>query len=246
LLTSRDFTTRGLYIRSGKNVNTARAFDDITSMRLGVMFAVFVGCAAGEVAGNETQPAAAAESEARRAEPKVSLTLVPTGPGTGAEQVSSFTTGATPLTFTATAPRGTRLVVWGSLYRDGVIAKDFCMRRVHRFDRSGTASITLDFDWTPKPGNVMHRYTIDVAGARSAAAHVNPQHPVAVVDRGAGANPAVPATDYVLFYSISDGEQAGGFSDIAEGIAMHDQAIVIRARFVAARDELSASPSACR
>jgi hypothetical protein len=205
------------------------------------LFLIAAGC--GGVAELAEPDVVLAQVESAPLAP-VAFTLAPGG--TLHDQIHAFTIGASPMTFTATAPRAAQLVVWASRHLDQAVDPSFCLWRTHRFDGAHAVAITLGFDWNPKPGNTRHRYTIDVGGDATSGEITNPLHPVAAIDRGSIPGPAAAGADYLLFAWATDPRQATSFDTLDQAVEWNDRVIAIRARFVEPREPAVAfDPAHC-
>jgi hypothetical protein len=228
--------------------NTVKNLDDRSRVRAIAIIVLTAGCGADPAP--TTAPILIADDDPLDP-PDPPLALAPTGDGTAIERTGAFATGAAPLTFSASARRGTQLVVWAQLYRHHAIDPRFCPHVVHRFAPHETVAITLGFDWQPRPGNFVHRYTLAVDGDQATASIQNPQYPVYIEAGGdPHADPTAVDTDYTLLFWFADPHMATGVGwDADAGIPLHQLGIVIRARFVAPQErpvELDATTCAPR
>jgi hypothetical protein len=171
-------------------------------------------------------------------EPAVPLTLRPAVDDPAHQLSHAFLNGTGPLELVATAPRNSQLIVWATLHRHGELDPSYCLVQLHRFEGPAPVAIDLRFSWAPDPGNTRHTYRIAIAGREVAQEMRNPflgLH-AGAENMGRNAGPAELDTDYVLVSRLYDAQQAGGYHHIADGIASHDAALVIQARFVAPRE----------
>jgi hypothetical protein len=160
--------------------------------------------------------------------------------GDHAKQSGDFLDGHAPLELVARAPRNAQLVVWMSVYRDrGKVDARHCLYVVHRFASSEPVRVSLEFAWAANYRQ--HAYRIGIAGKKTELDWMlNPfrdMHAGIENAHFAGVSNAAFDAEYALVERLWDHKQAGGPGDLAERIPRHDAAVVIRAQFIAPREE---------
>jgi hypothetical protein len=160
--------------------------------------------------------------------------------GDHAKQSGAFLDGHAPLVLVAQGPRNAQLVVWMSVYRDrGKLDARHCLHVVHRFASSEPVRVTLEFAWSTNYRQ--QAYRLGIAGNKTELDWmVNPFRDLrAGIENAhfAGVSNATFDTEYVLVERLWDHEQAGGPGELDELIARHDASVVIRAQFIAPREE---------
>jgi hypothetical protein len=173
------------------------------------------------------------------ATPRPTLSLLPTSKDPYHQLSYEFLIGKGPLEFTASAPRNSQLVVWATLYHNkGQIDPSYCPYQVHRFTSAASVQIELGFAWAPDPGNRHNAYRIDIAGKAVMKWMANPFYEThaGAEDMGFGSSDASFGIDYVLVQRLYDRKEAGGSGTLDQRLRRHDEAVVIRARFVEPRE----------
>ena len=161
-------------------------------------------------------------------------------PGDHTRQSGNFLDGRAPLELLARAPRNAQLVVWMTVYRDrGKVDARHCLHVVHRFSSDEPVRVSLDFAWSANYRQ--QAYRLGIAGKKTALDWiVNPFRDLhAGIENAhfAGVSHAAFDTEYVVVERLWDHEQAGGPGELDERILRHDAAVVIRAQFIAPRQE---------
>jgi hypothetical protein len=160
--------------------------------------------------------------------------------GDHAKQSGNFLDGRAPLELIAQAPRNAQLVVWMTVYRDrGKVDARHCLYVVHRFASSEPVRVSLEFAWSANYRQ--HAYRIGIAGKKTEREWMlNPFRDLhAGIENAhfAGVSNAAFDTEYVLVERLWDHKQAGGPGELDELVLRHDAAVVIRAQFIAPREE---------